>query len=312
MTALVESVDLDSLALAGDWLAALFTLGSMGLWFARRRAGARGRRWAASAALGVAGGGALTWGKRVEPDLTEVTREHLALTAAPLRIALLADLHAGRSDREKVARVVERTNSEAPDVVLLAGDFISGYELTDERRAKLEGLRGLRAPGGVFAVLGNHDSEPYGDDTPRRDAIAAALTGFGYRVLHNEAVELRGDLWLAGVDEVQAGRADAKRALAAVPAGKKRLAVAHDWHALDEDVRFDLGLVGHTHGGQLCLPFTSVCAGPARDRPYVRGRHAWRRGGVLYVNRGIGLSKLPVRIGCRPELTLFELGRDAR
>lgn len=309
--ATVEGLDLDALAGAGDWLAALFTLGSLAAWAARRRAGARGRRWAASAALGVAGGSALTWGKRVEPDLTEVTRERLALTAAPLRVAVLADLHAGRSDRARLARVVERTNAEAPDVVLLAGDFISGYELTEERREKLQGLRGLRARGGVYAVLGNHDSEPYGDDTPRRGAIAATLEGFGYRVLRNEAVALRGDLWLAGVDEVQAGRADPRRALGAVPAGAKRVALAHDWHALDEDVRFDLGVVGHTHGGQLCLPFTSACAGPARDRPYVRGRHAWRRGGVLYVNRGVGLSKLPVRVGCRPEITLFELGPEA-
>lgn len=306
-----DSVDLDSLATAGDGVAALFTLGSLALWRARRRAGARARRWAASAALGVAGGGALTWGKRVEPDLTEVTREHLPLTAAPLRLAVLADLHAGRSDYDKLAQVVARTNAEAPDVVLLAGDFISGYALTDERRAKLLGLRGLRAPGGVFAVLGNHDSEPYGDDTPRRTAITAMLEGFGYRVLRNEAVELRRDLWLAGVDEVQAGLGDAKRALGAVPPGARRVALAHDWHALDEDVRFDLGVVGHTHGGQLCVPFTQVCAGPPRDRPYVRGRHPFRRGGVLYVNRGIGLSKLPFRVGCRPEITLFELGPRA-
>lgn len=108
-------------------------------------------------------------------------------------------------------------------------------------------------------------------------------------------------------------RASATRSARSAPSPRGRGAwpLAHDWHALDEDVRFDLGVVGHTHGGQLCVPFTQVCAGPPRDRPYVRGRHPFRRGGVLYVNRGIGLSKLPFRVGCRPEITLFELGPRA-
>ncbi len=298
-----DALDLDALVGAGDAALALTFVILLALWQHRRRRGADGRPWAASAALSVAASGVLSWGKRVEPDLTEVTHERLALTGAPLRIVVLADLHAGRSDRARLTRVVERSNAEAPDVVLLAGDYISGYELTEERRDKLQGLRGLRAPGGVFAVLGNHDSPP-----DAGEPIARELEAFGYRVLRNEAVPLREGLWLAGVDEVQAGRGDAPRAFAGIPPAARRVALAHDWHALDADVRFDLGLVGHTHGGQLCVPFTSACAGPARDRPYVRGRHPWKRGGVLYINRGIGLSKLPMRLGCRPEITVFELG----
>jgi len=301
-------LELDSVIDASDGVLGLLAVVLLLLrWHARRRGRGTGR-WTAAAALSVGSWAAVAWAKRVEPDLVEVTYERLELAANPLRVVVLADLHAGRSDRERLARAVQTSNAQAPDVVLLAGDYISGYELTEERREKLGGLRGLRAPGGVFAVLGNHDSEPYGDEAPRRARIARELESFGYRVLRNESVALTPGLWLAGVDEVQAGLGDAPRAFAAIPEPARRIALAHDWHALDTDVRFDLGLVGHTHGGQVCVPLTAVCAGPARNRPYVRGRHPWKRGGVLYVNRGIGLSKLALRFGCRPEITVFDLG----
>lgn len=288
-----------------DWVFAIGIVVLVVVW--RRR---RSRRvWALAAALLAVVELCFLWSKHVEPRFVEVTHARLPLANAPLRIVVLSDLHAGRMNAVDLARAVTLANAERPDVVLLAGDFISGYSLNEERRGKLEGLRGLVAKGGVLAVLGNHDAEPYGADTPRSEAITKVLEGFGYRVLRNEGVAIAPDVWLGGVDEIQAGKSDAPRAFAAAPAEAKRIAVAHDWHALDADVRFDLGVVGHTHGGQVCVPFTATCAGPRRDAPYVRGRYAWKRGGELYVTRGIGMSKVTLRFGCRPEVTVLDVGK---
>lgn len=271
----------------------------------RRLPGARTRRRALG--LGAfAAFGLVEWSKRVEPSWTEVTHVEVKVTDAPFRAVLLSDFHAGRASRSDIERAVALTNDASPDVILLAGDYISGYELTQERRAALEGLRGLRARRGVLAVMGNHDSEPYGDDVPRRGAVSDVLRGFGYRVLANEAVDL-GSFWLVGLEDVQAGLTDTRAAFASVPAGARVVVLAHDWHALPE-APMALGLVGHTHGGQVCVPFTSLCAGPPRDRPFVRGEHVWPFGGRLYVTRGLGLAKVPARLGCRPEVTVLELG----
>ena len=298
---------LEPLIRSGEALLAIVLGATLAFRWRRRRTRRTTRALSTVAAIVAGLLALLVWSKRVEPRFVEVTHETLRLSERPFRLAVLADLHAGRADEPMLRNAVRLANDEHADVILLAGDYISGYELIDDRRAKLQGLRGLAAKRGVFAVLGNHDSEPYGDDTPRRASIAKELESFGYRVLRNEAIELAPDLWLAGVDEVQAGLSDAPLAFAKVPEKAHRIALAHDWHALDADVRFDLGLVGHTHGGQVCVPFTQLCGSPARNQPYVRGRHTWKPGGVLYVNRGIGLSKLPVRLACRPEITVFDL-----
>jgi uncharacterized protein len=72
--------------------------------------------------------------------------------------------------------------------------------------------------------------------------------------------------------------------------------------------RFDLALAGHTHGGQGCVPFTEICPFLEHDmKPYVRGLYDWPRGGKLYVSRGLGTSRVPARIGARPEIACVRL-----
>jgi len=299
-------MELDSTLVA---LECTFVVGALSFGGARARMRGRSRRRAAVTvlfSLALSGALLLEYAKRIEPYSPVVTRTSVPLVGAPFRVVLVSDLHAGRMSAADLARVVRLSNAAAPDVVLLAGDYISGYEMIDERARALEGLRGLVAPKGVFAVMGNHDSEPYGDDTPRRDTIEATLRGFGYRVLANDAVDL-GPLVLVGLEDIQANRTDLTRARAAVPRGAKVVYLAHDWHALPREP-LALGLVGHTHGGQVCVPFTDLCGAPARDRPFVRGAYTWPEGGTLYVTRGIGLAKAPVRFACRPEVSVLELG----
>lgn len=272
------------------------------------RSGSRGKR--AATALLLTSVPTLTcveWGKHIEPYFPQVTHTHLPVLEGSFRVVLLSDFHAGRMHRDDLAKAVRLANAESPELVLLAGDYISGYELVAEREAALEGLRGLVAPSGVFAIMGNHDSEPFAEDTPRRARLAEKLTGFGYRVLSNEAVDM-GSFWLVGLEDVQAGRTDVAAARRKVPANAKTVYLAHDWHALPTGP-IDLGLVGHTHGGQVCAPFTDLCGVSRRDLPFVRGAYSWPSGGRLFVTRGLGLAKVSIRFACRPEVSVLELGK---
>lgn len=271
----------------------------------RRRVRAR-RGLVAFASAALVALATLVYAKRIEPHAPVVTRTTIPLVGEPFRIVLLSDFHAGRLDATDLARVVATTNAEHPDLVVLAGDYISGYEMIAERERALGGLRGLAARHGVLAVMGNHDSEPYGDDAPRRAAIVSTLAGFGYRVLENEAIDV-GPLVVVGLEDVQAGRTDAARATKGIARPAPRVFLAHDWHALPASP-LDLALVGHTHGGQVCVPFTEWCGASARDRPFVRGRYPWPHGGALYVTRGVGLAKANVRLACAPEIAVLEVG----
>lgn len=299
-------MELDSTLVALEWTFGLASLGAVAARARMRVTSTRRKGVAVVAAVALVGLAALEWGKRIEPYFPEVTTSRVPLVHEPFRVVLLADLHAGRMSASDLAKAVSLANATSPDVVLLAGDYISGYEMIDERARALEGLRGLVAKHGVLAVMGNHDSEPYGDDTKRRDDVATRLRGFGYRVLANEALDL-GAFWVVGLEDVQAGRTDVALARHAVPPGAKVVYLAHDWHALPRE-RLDLALVGHTHGGQVCVPFTDLCGAPSRDRPFVRGTYAWPHGGTLFVTRGVGLAKAPLRFACRPEVSVVELG----
>ncbi len=279
---------------------------------ARRARGRRPRRvlGAIAAVLGLLG--LLTaWARLVEPRWIVVTTTHVPWPGPPLRVVVLSDVHAGRTGTDVVERAVRLANAADPDVVLLAGDYITGYEATEAKLAILAALRPLHARRGVYAVLGNHDSEPFSQATPRAAVIAGALQAMGFTVLRNMAVEIAPGITLVGLDEVQSGNIDPATAFRGVPETGARIALTHDWHGLMRPRigRFDLAVTGHTHGGQLCVPLVDYCPPAAASAPYVAGLYTWPRGGQLFVTRGIGESFVLARFACRPEVAVLELGR---
>jgi uncharacterized protein len=159
----------------------------------------------------------------------------------------------------RLERIVEQANRLAPDVVLIAGDFMGDRELSTGWYSPAEmaaPLAKLRAPLGRFAVLGNHD---HWHDGP---AVQAALTRAGIRVLVNEAVRA-GPLSIGGLDDDYTGHSDLGRTLAAMQmGGGVPVLLSHSpdpFPALPEDV--PLMLAGHTHCGR------SACPASARSRP---------------------------------------------
>ncbi|HEU4642826.1 MAG TPA: metallophosphoesterase [Gemmatimonadaceae bacterium] len=237
-------------------------------------------------------------------------------------IAALGDIHHGSvvAPTRHLRRAIRLTQRERPDLVALLGDYALSHRAlprTSRRlyeyglRALSPVLRELHAPDGVVAVLGNHD---YDYDAP---AVAEWLRTLGARVLVNHCVRLtRGDgsLVVAGVDDATYGRIDPLAGCGGEPAETPRIVLSHNpdgIRALAPEARVDLMLSGHTHGGQVVIPFLGaparhcVTCGPRCASGWVPNDRA-----ALYVTTGVGVV-LPFRVRCPPEVLIVRL-RAAR
>jgi predicted MPP superfamily phosphohydrolase len=243
-----------------------------------------------------------------ELTLTDVLIDGLPQSFEGFRIAQISDVHHSRlvSIRE-VLRVVELAQGAQADLIALTGDYTTAYRRYIEPCA--EALGGLSAPEGVWAVLGNHDH--YTDP----QLTVRALERAHINVLNNGNTLVRrgGDaLQLAGIDDWSWNGTDWPRALHGLDRRLPTVLLSHQPRVLDvaETENISLILSGHTHGGQLSLPFIGA---PARfgvkDFKYLRG--LYERGGTqLYVSRGTGVIGLPVRFGARPEIAVLRLRRS--
>ncbi|MCW3053992.1 MAG: putative phosphohydrolase [Chthonomonadales bacterium] len=239
---------------------------------------------------------------------------HLSLTRhdvrisflkAPVRVVQLSDLHRSWCVSEAfIAQIVARANALQPDLILLSGDFVTRSSSYAE--SCMRHLQELRAPMGRFAVLGNHDY--WCDGKTGGPAIAQHLTDIGVEVLTNRSVRLDHNLRLVGVDDGAAGNPDLPVAFARMEAGEALLAMTHNPMLFPWLREYPcVSLAGHTHGGQVNLPFITdaIISGNSR---YIRG---WYKEpdapGQLYVSRGLGTVHVPVRLNSTPEIAVFNL-----
>lgn len=254
-----------------------------------------------------------------------VTRQEARLPGlrAPLRVAFLTDLHYGPFIGEGSVRAwVDATNSERPGLILLGGDFIDRHAATGDRSPLLRELARLRAPLGAYGVWGNHDYAAFstaraGQESGQkvtweqeRAAHAAAFAGAGITILRNEGRAVRDDLFLGGTDDVLEGEPDPGAALAG--AGERAtLLLSHNPDLLPELPRAaGLALCGHTHGGQVRLPLIGALAPLIPSRYGARFDMGWKQGAFgtpAYVSRGLGVSGVPLRNLCEPEVLLLTL-----
>ncbi|WP_326523249.1 metallophosphoesterase [Sphingomonas sp.] len=227
--------------------------------------------------------------------------------AAPMRVVVIGDIHIGSAtmDVGQLARIVSRVNALRPDLVLIAGDFIAGHDPgLSERRAPalVTPLRGLVAPLGRVAVMGNHDH--WTGAAP----VRAALDGAGIDVLDN-AARRYGPLTVVGIDDRHTRNDRIGPAMAAARRlGGPRLVLSHGPDIVP-DMPADAPLVvaSHTHCGQIVIPFYGPPVVPSNHgRRYLCGiiREAGR---ATIVTAGLGTSVLPVRIGAPPDLWLLTL-----
>ena len=245
-----------------------------------------------------------------EATRLHIDRQTLAVPRLPgafrgKTVAFVTDLHHGPFVSEAdVAAVVRTTMALAPDLILLGGD----YSHRDGKYIApcFELLAALSAPLGVYGVLGNHDY---------RHGLAETRAGMecaGVVELTNRGVPLTvgGEtLHVAGVDDLWHGRPDSDAALRGVAVADACLLVSHnpDFAETLRDRRVGLVLSGHTHGGQVVVPGYGAPLVPSRyGRKYAHGL-VEAPATQVYVSAGTGLSVLPVRVGCRPEITRITL-----
>jgi uncharacterized protein len=263
----------------------------------------------------------------VEPRFRLVVTEWDLPTARwtherPLRIVIVTDVHACRPwmPPERIRSIVERANALNGDIIVVLGDYVSGIgdRLRGGRVAAAEwgaALSDLRAPLGVHAILGNHDwwSDP--------EAVKAALAEAGIPVYQNRAVKIEGatPFWLAGTDSMVAhplghgrfrGADDLPGTLAQITDDTPAILMAHEPDLFVQvPDRFAVTLSGHTHGGQVWLPFIGRPIIPSAYGQRFAYGHIREEGRDLIVSAGLGCSIAPVRLGVPPEITVVTLRR---
>lgn len=251
----------------------------------------------------VLGAGALGYSRYIERHDVEVVEVDMAVgLPAPLNVALLSDIHFDPlCETEYLEDVIARVNQLSPDLILYAGDFVSvSIERIEELMAILS--RG-RASHGSFAALGNH--EHWID----ADKIESILNTAGITVLRNRSVPLPGlpQCYLTGLESHWSGR-PSMRSIESTPPASRHIVLAHEPDSFDllTDSRIALQLSGHSHGGQVRVPFGGAIQLPSWGKKYSIGQYE-QAGRRLYVTRGIGTVVRHFRFNCRPEITHLRL-----
>ncbi len=221
------------------------------------------------------------------------------------KIVQLSDIHfLPFTQLSLVEQAVTRANSLNPDLIVLTGDFVTHEAETIFGATRA--LSRLNARYGVFAVLGNHDVRA-GARVVQQGIEEAGLT-----VLHNQGLTFdvgNAQLNLAGVDDCIWGQPDLNAALANQVVNAPTILLAHEPDVID---RFShiapitLQLSGHTHGGQVRLPWLGTPVLPKLGEKYVHGLYRVN-GSQVYTNRGLGMVSMPIRFNCPPEITELTL-----
>ncbi len=282
--------------------------------------------------LSLAGLIAVVYSVIIEPGLRlRIQRWHVrpkGWTAGPLRLVMVSDLHAAgpQMAEARIARIVEIANAQGGDLILLMGDYRASHRFQTRKipvKTVAPILAGLRAPRGVFAILGNHD---WWDDEAAQARKSGpiettlALEAAGIPVLVNRALRVGENaqaFWLAGLDSQMAfrgirwnegqGMDDLAGTLSQVIDDGPVILLAHEPDVFPEvPDRVALTLLGHTHGGQIRFGKWAPVVPSRFSAPYAYG-HIQEDGRNLVVSGGLGCSGLPIRFGMPPEITVVDL-----
>jgi uncharacterized protein len=246
---------------------------------------------------------------KIEPNWVEITQNEIQLSNLDpafngYKIVQITDLHAGDGiARAQLEHVIETVNAQNPDLVVITGDHVS--RKPRQHIELLDTLAKLHPRDRTISVLGNHDV--FNDPTP----IRAALDRVGITLLENNIYTIKRDratLHIAGVGDVFAKDDKLDLVLAQLPPTGAAIMLAHEPDFADEAAatgRFGLQLSGHSHGGQIRIPFRKGYL-PELARNYPLGRYQVKEM-IQYTNRGIGMIKIYARFNCRPEISVFNL-----
>jgi uncharacterized protein len=274
------------------------------------------------AGLGAAGVGTYYYSKRIEPawfDTTYLTLRLPRLTPAfqGYRLVQISDIHTDSNfmTADRLTGLVQAVNALQADMLVITGDFVTRYALAN--KVTLSELRNLWARDGILGVMGNHDH------AANVEWVQSCLNGTNVQVLINAIHTVRrGDemLHIVGMDDLWPENEDTpapiwthlpllQQMTASLPEQGAAVLLVHEPDFADVTAqvgRYDLELSGHSHGGQVRLPFAGAVELPPLAHNYPCG--LYQVGDLLhYTNRGLGMVAPKVRLNCRPEITVFEL-----
>jgi predicted MPP superfamily phosphohydrolase len=261
---------------------------------------------------GLAGVAGFGYAHDVEPGWLDIVQMKLKLPRLDpafdgYKLAQFSDIHMGTGmTPERLKQIVSVLNEQMPDLIALTGDFVTGGPIDQFIPSLVEALKNLKAKDGTVSILGNHDhwTDP--------DAIHRVIHDSGMIDLTNTVYTLKrgaSQLHIGGVDDYWERKAQLDDVLAILPADGAAILLAHEPDFADVSAatgRFDLQLSGHSHGGQVIMPFVGPLALPHLGRKYPLGQY--QVGTMIqYTNRGVGTIAPPIRFNCRPEITVFTL-----
>ncbi|WP_097677979.1 metallophosphoesterase [Bacillus massilinigeriensis] len=257
--------------------------------------------------------GSYGYSRFIEPRFLEKSHHEVSLEGLPqgfnrLKIAVFSDTHLGfQFNLNQFAKMARDLSEMHPDIIVFAGDLVDDLQSFSNMGRLEEILSELKAPFGKFAVYGNHDHGGYGSSVYKQ-----ALTKVGFTLLRNQSVPvdlLDGSrIWIAGIDEPMLGRPDIGATLKDIPNHSFAILLSHAPDLADEAAKkgINLQISGHSHGGQIQLPFIGPLITPPYAKKYYEGFYSIGKM-HLFVSRGIGTTRLPFRFLSRPEISLLTL-----
>lgn len=260
------------------------------------------------------GGGTYYYAREVEPSLLQVHKESISSANIPesfnnFKIVQFSDTHIGfHYTLEQFHKLVSTINHLNPDLIVFTGDLVDRpdkYHWNDEI---ILALRSLKAEHGKFWIYGNHDHGGYGTNI-----VKNAMDDAGFSLLKNEhevIVKENERFLLAGIDDVMLGKPDLEKTLKDTDPALYTILLAHEPDFADITRHFpvDLQLSGHSHGGQVRVPLLGHLYTPAYAEKYIQGKYDFSKEDfTLFVNKGIGTTRLPYRFLCKPEIHEYTL-----
>lgn len=253
------------------------------------------------------------YSRYIEPDLLTIqtyTLEHLSIPPGldQLKIIQFSDTHLGfHYNLDQLRNLVDTIQKQKPEIIVFTGDLIDAphqYHFTNELPTI---LNQLEAPLGKYWIYGNHDHGGYGTEK-----IREVMERGGFQLLKNRHVSIPkgGDTFiLAGLDDIMLGRPDIEETLNNADPSLFTLLLVHEPDIAEQLQSYPINvqLSGHSHGGQIQLPFYGPLVTPPYAQKYIEGHHHFDQGLDLYVNKGIGTTRMPYRLLCFPEISVFTL-----
>lgn len=257
-----------------------------------------------------------SYARYVEPNQLAINHFEINSPLIPrtfngIKILQFSDTHIGHYYTiDQFNKLIQKINQYEADLILFTGDLIDApheYQFTHDL---LPLLKNIQAPLGKYSIYGNHDHGGYGTESYKD-----LMDNSGFKLLMNEAIQISNEgetIYLAGLDDYMLGRPDFEQTLGHIPENSFTILLAHepDVAKVSQSYPVQLQLSGHSHGGQIQLPFLGPIVTPPFASEYTEGFYFIGSGPeqmTLYVNRGIGTTRVPFRFLAKPEVSIFTL-----